>query len=44
MPGIKRRKKEPSSKGFSSVIFKWFRSAMLKPAESNKKRARLFNV
>ena len=39
MPGIKRRIKEPSSKGFSSDIFKWFRSAMLKPAESNKKKS-----
>lgn len=44
MPGMKKRKKEPLTKGFSSVIFKWFRSAMLKPAKSNKKRVRLFNV
>lgn len=44
MPLIKRRKKEPLSKGFSSFILKWFRSAMLKPAKSDKKRARLFNI
>lgn len=44
MPRIKRRKKEPLLKGFSSFILKWFRCAMLTPAKSNKKKARLFNV
>lgn len=40
MPGIKRRKKEPLSKGFSSIIHKWFRCAMLTQAKRDKKRAR----
>jgi hypothetical protein len=44
MPGIKRRKKEPLNKGSSSIIYKWCSYAMLMPAESNKKRARLFNI
>lgn len=37
MPRIKRRKKEPLSKGFSSIIYKWFRCAMLTPAKREKK-------
>lgn len=44
MPFIQDVKKEPLSKGFSSIIYKWFRCAMLTPALSDKKRARLFNV
>lgn len=42
MPFIQDIKKEPLNKGFSSVIFKWFRCAMLTPAKRDKKRARLF--
>ena len=44
MPRIKSIIKEPLSKGFSIVIFKWFRCAILTPAKRHKKRARLFNV
>lgn len=44
MPRIKSIIKEPLSKGFSSIIYKWFRCAMLTPAKSDKKRARFFNV
>ena len=44
MPFIKDIKKEPLNKGFSSVILKWCQCAMLTPAKSDKKRARLFNV
>ena len=40
MPFIQDIKKKPLLKGFSSVIFKWFRCAMLTPAISNKKGAR----
>lgn len=44
MPFIQDIIKEPLSKGFSSIIYKWCRCAMLKPAKSDKKRARHFNV
>lgn len=44
MPGIKSIKKDPLSKAFSSIIYKWFRSAMFTQAKSDKKRARLINV
>lgn len=40
MPFIQDIKKEPLSKDFSSIIYKWCRRAMLIPAESDKKRAR----
>ena len=35
MPGIKRRKKEPSNKGFSGFILNWFSCAMLTAAKSD---------
>jgi len=38
MPRIKRRKKEPLSKGFSSIIYKWFRCAMLTQVKSDIKK------
>lgn len=44
MPGIKSIIKKPLFKGFSSVILKWFRSAMLTSAKSDKKRARHFKI
>ena len=44
MPFIQDIKKEPLSKGFSSVIFKWFSCDMLTPVKSDKKRARRFNA
>jgi hypothetical protein len=44
MPRIKRRIKEPLSKGFSRFILKWCRCDMLTQAKRDKKRARLFNV
>jgi hypothetical protein len=40
MPFIQDIKKEPLSKGFSRIIYKWFRRAMLALAKSDKKRAR----
>jgi hypothetical protein len=40
MPFIQDIKKEPLSKGFSSVILKLCRCAMLPPGKSDKKRAR----
>ena len=40
MPGIKSIIKEPLLKGFSSFILKWFRRAILIPAERDKKRTR----
>lgn len=44
MPFIQDIIKEPLSKGFSRIIYKWFRRAMLIPDKSDKKRARHFNV
>ena len=44
MPRIESIIKEPLLKGFSSIIYKWFRCAMLTLDKSDKKRARHFNV
>ena len=44
MPFIKDIKKEPLTKGFLSIIYKWCQCAMLTPTKSDKKRARLFNI
>lgn len=38
MPRIKRIKKEPLSKGFPSVIYKWCSCAMLTLAKAIKKK------
>jgi hypothetical protein len=43
MPFIKDTKKEPLSKGFSSIILKWCSCDMFTPGKSDKKRARFFN-
>ena len=42
MPFIQDIIKKPLNKGLSSVIFKWFRCAMLTLDKSDKKRARRF--
>lgn len=44
MPFIQDIIKKTLNKGFSIFILKWCRCAMLTPAKSDKKRARLFNI